>query len=79
MPNFDFTINVADLLTFGGAAIGLLWKASQFVAEMKAFRQRFETHAAEDTEHFEQVGTRFERVETRLEDLRQFAIGRRSS
>jgi hypothetical protein len=70
----DLTINLANLVTIGGAAIGLLWKASQFVSEMAAFRQRYEAHVIEDTQHFEQVDTRFERVETRLEDLRQLAF-----
>jgi hypothetical protein len=71
MLTLDWQINVANVGSALSVAVTILWKASAFVSEMKAFREDFETHAREDAE-------RFQRVETRLEDIREFALGRKS-
>jgi hypothetical protein len=60
--HFDLTINLPFLATVIPIGIALIWKAGQFVEEMKSLRREFNSHTIQDDD-------RFERVDTRLNDL----------
>jgi hypothetical protein len=68
---WDFTFNPGYVVTWAALVVGLLWKLSAFVAEMRNLVARFGDHEERDDARFAAIDAQFRALHDRFDALKE--------